>query len=165
MIILLATIIAIMTVEIERKFLVSDASFLQQHRPHYFRQAYLNSDKQRTVRIRQQDQQAFITIKGKTSGISRQEFEYPIPLSDANALFALCETKPIEKNRYFIEHGKHCFEVDVFLGENAGLIIAEIELDHENESFTKPYWLGQEVSGESRYFNSQLSLTPYCSWV
>lgn len=154
-----------MTTEVERKFLVADATVLKQYQPQYFRQAYLNSNKHRTVRIRQQGKKAFITIKGKTTGISRQEFEYPIPLADAVALFALCETTPIEKNRYFIEQGKHCFEVDEFLGENTGLIIAEIELSHEQEAFTKPEWLGEEVSGESRYYNSQLSLHPYNSWV
>lgn len=154
-----------MTTEIERKFLVNDTNILKDHSSCYFRQAYLNSDKHRTVRIRQQGEQAFITIKGKTHGITRLEFEYPIPLSDADALFALCETAAIEKNRYFIECGKHCLEVDEFLGVNAGLVIAEIELDHEQESFIKPKWLGEEVSDDSRYYNSQLSLHPFSQWA
>lgn len=151
-------------IEIERKFLLQRTDFLAQYPSVYLKQAYLNSDKDRTVRIRQQDQKAWITIKSKTTGISRQEFEYEIPTDDANELFKLCETIAIEKNRYLIKIDQHTWEVDEFLGANKGLFIAEIELNDEQDSFSKPDWLGTEVSGDQRYYNSALSKKPYTSW-
>jgi CYTH domain-containing protein len=153
-----------MAKEIERKFLVRDSRFLQQLTPSIFKQAYLNSHKERTVRVRIQGDSAFLTIKSKSTGISREEFEYSIPVSEAEQLLTLCETAPIEKNRYFLPHGELCFEIDEFLGDNHGLIIAEIELKSEDQVFEKPDWLGEEVSDDARYFNSNLSLKPFSLW-
>ena len=153
-----------MATEIERKFLVKDASFKQGLTPVIFKQAYLNSEPDRTVRVRIAGEKAFLTIKSKTIGISRQEFEYAIPVSDAEQLLNLCETAALEKNRYFLEDGNITWEIDEFLGLNKGLIVAEVELESEQQSFDRPHWLGEEVSGDKRYFNSYLSLTPYSQW-
>lgn len=153
-----------MAVEIERKFLVNGESWKSGHTGTIFKQAYLNSDAERTVRIRIAGNSAFLTIKSKTQGLTRQEFEYPIPVADAEALLLLCETPPLEKYRYRIEYQGHLWEVDEFLGENAGLTMAEIELSNEAENFARPDWLGEEVSADKRYFNSYLSTHPYCRW-
>jgi adenylate cyclase len=153
-----------MTQEIERKFLVLSERFkneaVSQTR---IVQGFLNRDPMRTVRVRIKGDKGFLTIKGKTNatGTTRSEWETEISRTDAEHLLTLCEAGVIEKIRYEIPVGKHCFEVDEFLGENQGLILAEIELQAENETFPKPDWLGNEVTGDVRYYNSQLSLTPF----
>lgn len=154
-------------IEIERKFLVKNDAFIEQAKTKkYIAQGYLNSDPLRTVRVRTKGDQAFLTIKGHSnaSGLSRFEWEKEIGVEDAKALLLLCESGLIEKTRYEIDLGKHTFEVDVFHGENNGLVIAEIELEAETETFEKPDWLGAEVTGDKRYYNSYLSQQPYTSW-
>ncbi|PKM21843.1 MAG: adenylate cyclase [Gammaproteobacteria bacterium HGW-Gammaproteobacteria-14] len=153
-----------MATEIERKFLVRNSSFLTALSGQVLRQGYLSHSTQATVRVRIAGDQGFLTIKGQNNGISRAEFEYPIPLDDAEALLALCQSRRIDKTRYRIPVDQHLWEVDVFAGDNAGLIVAEIELGDETETFTRPDWLGNEVSDDPRYFNSQLSQHPYCQW-
>lgn len=153
-----------MATEIERKFLVRDSTFLTALGGQTLRQGYLSHSTQATVRIRIAGDKGFLTIKGQNSGISRAEFEYPIPLDDAEALLALCQSGRIDKTRYRVSVGEHLWEVDVFAGDNAGLIVAEIELRYETETFMRPDWLGAEVSDDPRYFNSQLSQHPYCQW-
>lgn len=153
-----------MAVEIERKFLVRNTDFLNRLTGTEFKQGYLNREGA-TVRVRTAGELAFLTIKGKTEGISRMEFEYTIPKSDAETMLAtLCELPPIEKTRYLINHADKCWEVDVFHGANQGLIVAEVELDNESDALTLPDWVGQEVSHEARYFNSQLASHPFCQW-
>ena len=155
-------------IEIERKFLVTSEDFKNEaSRKYTIKQGFLNTDPERTVRIRVKDNQAFITIKGKgsVSGASRFEWEKEIAVDEAEALFLLCEPGSIEKVRYEISVKNHTYEVDVFEGDNAGLILAEIELTNEDESFVKPDWLGKEVTGDSRYYNSQLSKHPHNSWA
>lgn len=150
-----------MGVEIERKFLVKDDSWKETRNVGlYCRQGYLVSDKNRTVRVRVMGDNAFLTIKGATIGISRNEFEYPIPMADAEALLVLSDDV-VEKVRYRIPHEGMIWELDVFGGNNQGLIMAEIELKSENQSFSHPGWLGQEVSFDPRYYNANLSRVPY----
>lgn len=156
-----------MSIEIERKFLTIDDAFKKEnHKKIYIKQGFLNSDKERTVRVRITNEQAFITVKGKsnTSGTSRYEWEKEITINDAQELMLLCEKPIIEKHRFLVKLDNHTFEVDEFLGENEGLIIAEIELTNENENFTKPAWLGEEVTGQIKYYNSNLSKNPFSSW-
>jgi CYTH domain-containing protein len=129
------------------------------------RQGYLVADAVRTVRVRIEGERAVITIKGKSTGASRGEWEYEIPVADATELLdGLCEQPQVEKIRHRIEHAGHTWEVDEFLGLNAGLVVAEIELDAEDEAFDKPDWIGQEVTGEKRYYNSSLIRHPYSQW-
>ncbi len=159
-----------MAVEIERKFLILKDQWLlakqqQNLQGSIFKQAYLNSTPERTVRVRIQGKQAFLTIKSKNSGISRQEFEYPIPTNEAEELLLLCETPALEKIRYQVNYQDRTWEVDEFHGENQGLIVAEIELQTETEEFCLPPWLDREVSNDPRYFNSQLSKYPFSSWA
>jgi adenylate cyclase len=157
-----------MGIEIERKFLVRNLDFKSESfEKKYIKQGYLNSNKNRTVRIRIADDIAFITIKGKsnTAGISRFEWEKEIPFSEADELLLLCEPNLIEKQRYLIKKGIHTFEVDLFLGDNLGLIVAEIELSNENEEFEKPSWLAKEVTGELKYYNSSISKLPFKDWA
>ncbi len=154
-------------IEIERKFLVSsDAYRVVASKTSNIRQGYLNSDPERSVRIRLRDETGFITVKGKSnaSGLSRFEWEKEISKSDAEALLNLCEDHEIRKIRYHVSVGRHIFEVDEFLGANKGLVIAEVELRSEAEKFSKPDWLGQEVTGDISYYNSKLSQTPFCDW-
>ncbi len=154
-------------IEIERKFLVKNTAYKTAAHSHtQIIQGYLNTDPLRTVRIRIKNQTGFITIKGKSnaSGTTRFEWEKEIPYQEAMALIPLCEEGTIEKTRYLIKTGKHTIEVDEFHGVNKGLILAEIELDSENESFSKPDWLGQEVTGDKRYYNSYLSKNPFTHW-
>jgi len=156
-----------MYLEIERKFLVKNDSFkLKAFEKKYLKQGFLNSDKDRTVRVRVLEDTAFLTIKGRsnTAGTTRFEWEKEISVEDAQELMLLTEEKAIEKYRYFIQEGKHVFEVDEFLGENAGLIVAEIELSKEDERFLMPDWLGKEVTGDVQYYNSSLSKSPFCTW-
>ncbi len=152
-----------MATEIERKFLVAGDAWRQPDAP-YYSQGYLNSDKHRTVRVRLANGRGLLTVKGITTGISRAEFEYQIPVEDAHQLLALCEQPLIEKRRHIVAHGKHTWEVDEFLGDNAGLVVAEIELSSADEEYTKPDWLGEEVSGDARYFNSSLCQHPFKDW-
>lgn len=154
-----------MAVEIERKFLVRDARWKHGAQGVLYRQGYLSSDQRSTVRVRIAGEQAFFTIKGQTTGISRLEFEYPMPLPDAAIMLEqLCSGPLIEKTRYRVEYAGNIWEVDEFAGDNSGLILAEIELSHEAQLFDKPDWLGQEVSGDPRYFNSSLARNPFTKW-
>ncbi len=153
--------------EIERKFLVESTDFIKESTVNNrIVQGYLNSNPERTVRVRIKGNKGFLTIKGKgnENGTTRFEWEKEISLSEAEALLQLCESGIIDKIRYEIPLGKHTFEVDVFSGENQGLIIAEVELTFENEFFEQPNWLGKEVTGDKKYYNSHLSEHPFCSW-
>ena len=153
--------------EIERKFLVTSTEFQSESiRSNRIVQGYLNSNPERTVRIRIKGTQGFITIKGKgnESGTTRFEWEKEIEVIEAEQLLLLCEDGVIDKVRYEIPFGNHLYEVDVFEGDNKGLIIAEIELEDENESFEKPHWLGVEVTGDDRYYNASLSISSYKNW-
>jgi adenylate cyclase len=154
-------------IEIERKFLVSSDAFKNDAlRKNHIAQGYLNSAPERTVRVRIKGDTGYLTIKGKSNetGLSRFEWEKEITVTEAQELLALCEKGVIEKSRYEIPLGHHLFEVDEFHGENEGLIIAEVELQSENEIFEKPIWLGKEVSHDERYYNSYLSQHPFTSW-
>lgn len=150
--------------EVERKFLVKSQEYKSEAKTQTrIVQGFLNTDPERTVRVRIKGDKGFLTIKGKgnDSGTTRFEWEQEISFSDATDLVDLCEAVIVEKIRYEIPIGKHIYEVDEFLGENKGLIVAEIELQHEDEPFEKPNWLGEEVTGEIKYYNSQLSQHPY----
>lgn len=154
-------------VEIERKFLVRSEEFKTQASQKYrIIQGFLNTHPERTVRIRIMGDQAFLTIKGKSSknGLTRFEWEKEIPVSEAGELMKLSEPGIIEKMRYLVEIKEHTFEIDEFFGANQGLIVAEIELHSENDTFENPEWLGEEVTGDVRYYNSQLSKKPFSSW-
>jgi len=153
--------------EIERKFLVTSTEFLSESiRLNRIVQGYLNSNAERTVRVRIKGNKGFLTIKGKgnESGTTRFEWEKEIEVTEAEQLLLLCEDGVIDKVRYEIPFGNHLYEVDVFEGDNKGLIIAEIELEDENESFEKPNWLGAEVTGDDRYYNASLSVSSYKNW-
>ncbi len=157
-----------MSVEIERKFLVKNDSFKQESfQEKTIKQGFLNSDKNRVVRIRVSDDKAFITVKGKSNieGTTRFEWEKEILKDEAEKLLLLCEPSLIEKTRYLVKKGKHIFEIDEFYGDNNGLIVAEIELSSENEKFDKPSWLGKEVTGVLKYYNSILSKDPFKNWA
>ncbi|MGB1269050.1 MAG: CYTH domain-containing protein [Flavobacteriaceae bacterium] len=154
-------------IEIERKFLVvSDAFKKEAYKYTRITQGFLSTDPERTVRVRVKGEQGVLTIKGKSnkSGTSRFEWEKELSLEDANALLKICKKGVIDKIRYEVSCGKHIYEVDEFFEDNDGLIVAEIELNSENEVFEKPVWLGKEVTGEVMYYNSQLSLKPFCEW-
>jgi CYTH domain-containing protein len=150
--------------EIERKFLVSSDAWRHQTTPVPYAQGYLCRGTGRTVRVRIAGQEAFLTIKGPVSGISRAEFEYPLPLSDAQELLTLCPDALIRKSRSHLLHEGHLWEIDQFEGANAGLIVAEIELKDPEEVFSMPSWLGKEVSGDPRYYNSNLTIHPFSTW-
>jgi CYTH domain-containing protein len=153
--------------EIERKFLVNSSQFKKEATSSFeIAQGYLNTHPQRSVRIRIKGDEGFLTIKGKSSesGTSRFEWETAIPIAEAKQLLQLCEKGIIEKIRYNIPKGNHVFEVDEFFGENEGLIVAEVELQHEDEVFQKPTWLAEEVTGQIPYYNAQLSKKPYKTW-
>ena len=151
--------------EIERKFLVKgDLCYRNMHGSLY-RQGYLCLSKNRTVRIRTVDQRGLIGIKGITKGISRDEYEYEIPFRDADKiLYTLCERPLIEKRRYEIEYDGMIWQVDVFLGENKGLVLAEVELENESQQISLPDWIGKEVSEDPRYFNVNLVKNPFTTW-
>ena len=154
-------------IEIERKFLVTSLDFIAESSvQHAIAQGYLNSDPERTVRIRIKGEKGYITIKGSgnETGTSRMEWEKEISLEEAKSLLKLCEKGVIEKTRYEVKSGKHTIEIDVFHGENEGLIMAEVELEDENEAILKPNWLGKEVTGDKRYYNSYISLYPFNKW-
>ena len=154
-------------VEIERKFLVSSEAYKEvaKHKERIV-QGFLNTYKERTVRVRIKGDAGYITVKGvsNSEGTTRFEWEKEISVSEAEALLRICEVGSIDKMRYEIPVGKHVFEVDEFFGSNAGLVVAEIELSEVNEAFIKPEWLGEEVTGDIRYYNSLLSKKPYTTW-
>jgi adenylate cyclase len=151
--------------EIERKFLVVGDGWRNTAEAEHLRQGFLSTEPERTVRVRLAGSQGSLTIKGKTIGARRQEFEYEIPGADAQRMLdTLCERPLIEKVRYTLRVGRHTWEVDVFEGENAGLVIAEVELESEEEAFEKPDWAGEEVTDDSRYFNSNLVAKPFRTW-
>jgi adenylate cyclase len=152
-------------IEIERKFLLAGDAWRSLGEPVLLRQGYLNSSPMRTVRVRIEGGQGTLTIKSKSVGATRGEWEYQIPVDEANELLdRLCEQPLIEKYRRRIALGGHTWEVDEFLGANAGLVVAEIELASEDEVFQKPDWIGTEVSDDPRYFNSSLIRLPYSQW-
>ena len=152
--------------EIERKFLVN-GEFKKEAYQHYrIKQGYLSTSGQNIVRIRTLEQKAFLTIKSSTvqGSFTHHEFEYEIPIEDADQLLKLCESNVIDKTRFLVKSGNHVFEVDEFYGSNAGLIMAEIELRREDEEFEKPSWIGLEVTGDNRYYNAYLSVHPFKEW-
>ncbi len=151
--------------EIERKFLVLGNDFKRLAKPVFYKQAYLTVNSLCTVRVRVAGNQGLITIKGKTTGISRPEYEYEIPVTEANELINnFSAFNVIEKYRYCIEFEGNIWEIDEFLGDNSGLVVAEIELNDENQQFVKPQWVGEEVSYDKRYSNSYLSQSPFTRW-
>ena len=152
-----------MAIEIERKFLVKDG-WRPEGEPISLRQGYLPLSGPMLVRIRQQDDRAFLTLKGRVDGVTRSEYEYEIPTQDAEELLMRCHKPLIEKMRYLVPVGSYTWEVDVFSGANEGLVVAEIELSSEDEVFDRPDWIGEEVSGDSRYYNSNLAKHPFSEW-
>lgn len=153
-----------MGIEIERKFLVkNDGWKVRASEGSLCLQGYLVADREKTVRVRVMGDVGYLTIKGATEGISRMEFEYEIERPDAEYMLMLCDRR-IEKIRYFVEEGGLTWEVDVFEGANAGLVMAEIELDSEEREILVPHWAGEEVSGDQRYYNSYLAIHPFSSW-
>ncbi len=155
-----------MGMEIERKFLVNKSAWkiAQQGESARICQGYLANDEHKVVRIRTYGNQAFITIKAHLAGISRAEYEYPIPLQDAEEMIDTLANKRIEKIRHRVNYKGKLWEVDVFAGENEGLLVAEIELEYENEAFEKPDWVGEEVTDDIRYYNASLIQNPYRNW-
>jgi len=152
--------------EIERKYLVDLAAWKPQGEGIHFKQGYLNSQKERVVRVRIEGTKAKLTIKGLTTGVTRSEFEYAIPVEDAALLLDnLCEQPLIDKHRHKEEHHGKLWEIDVFHGGNEGLVVAEIELASEQEAITLPAWVGAEVSSDPRYFNSNLLKHPFSQWA
>ena len=151
--------------EIERKFLVKGEDWKKSAKGTVYRQGYLSSVKERVVRVRTIEDKGFLTIKGITKGVSRSEFEYEISAEDAGLMLdGICEKPLIEKKRYKVPVGGLVFEVDEFFGENAGLVVAEVELRDENQKIDLPAWVGDEVSGDPRYFNSNLIKHPFTKW-
>ncbi len=155
-----------MATEIERKFLVTqeDLARLQPERSVRMRQGYLSRAPGRTVRVRIEDDRAFLTIKGRASGLARPEFEYEIPLTDASALLEIVDGPLVEKVRHYVPFRGLVWEVDEFFGENEGLVVAEVELSREDQEFEKPYFVGSEVTSDPRYLNSRLAVEPYSTW-
>ena len=156
-----------MAQEIERKFLVLDDSFKHEaFSKSHIQQGYLCSERGRTVRVRIRDERAYLTIKGpsENGGLSRYEFEREIPLEDGQQMMQLCEPGIIDKTRWLVKSGKHTFEVDEFFGDNEGLVVAEVELSYEDEPYKKPHFIGKEVTGDRRYYNSCLCVKPFNKW-
>ena len=156
-----------MAQEIERKFLVLDDSFKHEaFSKSHIQQGYICSERGRTVRIRIKDNRAYLTIKGPSENgrLTRYEFEREIPLEDGQQMMRLCEPGIIDKTRWLVKSGKHTFEVDEFFGDNEGLVVAEVELSYEDEPYKKPHFIGKEVTGDRRYYNSQLRLCPFQKW-
>jgi len=154
-----------MGIEIERKFLVNGDGWRQPAAAQTrFSQGYLNRDPARTVRVRLAGDRAFLTIKGATTGVTRAEFEYAVPVADALQLLQLSDGPVVEKIRHLVVFDGMTWEVDEFLGANAGLVVAEIELQSEAQTFTRPSWLGEEVTGDARYVNANLAVQPFVSW-
>jgi adenylate cyclase len=154
-----------MAKEIERKFLVRGDAWRSLAKGAPYRQGYLNSAKERTVRVRIADARAFLTVKGVTVGATRPEYEYEIPFDEGKAMLDTLAEKPlIEKNRYKIPVSGLTWEIDEFLGDNAGLIVAEVELTSEDQAFDMPAWIGEEVTGDPRYYNANLIKNPFTRW-
>lgn len=155
-----------MGLEIERKFLINHAKWATAEKPkrEFYRQGYMLTDPNKTIRVRATDTKGFLTIKGKSEGATRAEFEYEIPKEEAIQLLDMFAVSDLTKYRYKIVFAKKLWEVDVFLGENEGLIIAEIELSSEDETFDLPDWATEEVTGEKKYYNSNLSTLPFKQW-
>lgn len=155
-----------MAEEIERKFLVKNDSWRTEvYRQSRMRQGYLNDTKKSSVRVRVAGEKAYLNIKSATLGVYRKEYEYEIPREDGNEILSTLAQGPlIEKVRYYVKHGRHVWEVDVFEGDNEGLVVAEVELSHEDEEFKKPAWAGEEVSGDTRYYNVCLVKHPFKQW-
>ncbi len=155
-----------MALEIERKFLVDGVYQVDAHVSTRITQGYLTATPERTVRIRRAGDRGFVTIKGplNAAGTTRSEWEYEIPVAEAEAMLALCEPGVIDKTRHAVPYGDHLFEVDQFHGANEGLVLAEVELEDEDEAFRVPPWLGREVTGDPRYHNAMLARHPYRSW-
>ena len=152
-----------MAIEIDRKFLVTGDAWRAAPGVRYS-QGYLNRDKARTVRVRIAGDRGFLTVKGVSVGATRAEFEYPVPLADAEAMLRLCDGPVVQKTRHVVVHGGMVWEVDAFIGDNAGLVVAEIELASEDQAFALPDWVGAEVTGDARYFNSSLAVAPFSTW-
>ena len=154
-----------MGIEIERKFLVTTTTWKNNVTgSQSYRQGYLNRDPNRTVRIRLAEPKAWITVKSSTDGLRRHEYEYEIPFADGEEMLAICEIPIIEKVRHLSEVGGLVWEIDEFLGDNVGLIVAEVELESEEQAFEKPPWAGEEVTHDVRYYNSHLSQNPFSAW-
>ena len=154
-----------MAKEIERKFLVISDAFKEGIDPIYIRQGFISTNKNSIVRVRIKEKTGYLAIKSTDSVLSRIEYEYEIPVEDAYEMLRdLCMKPGIEKLRYVLQYEGHTWEVDVFMKENSGLIIAEVELGSEDEAFSKPLWLGEEVSGNPRYYNASLIAKPFISW-
>jgi len=162
-----------MGIEIERKFLVEGDGWRAAAREVVpMAQGYINDmgamdrgEQKASVRVRIQGDAAFLNLKSRELGHTRQEFDYPIPVADARALLALCVGGVIDKRRHYVEHEGHLWEVDEFVGDNAGLVVAEIELDHADEAFVKPAWVGKQVTDAARYYNLALASRPYSAWT
>lgn len=151
--------------ELERKFLVKNSTYKKLCSGKLYKQGYLNRNPDRTVRVRLIDNKGFLTIKSKENDIARKEFEYEIPFTDAEEILEkICEKPFIEKTRYIYNYMGHVWEIDEFHGENEGLVIAEIELENENENFAIPEWIGEEVTYDNKYFNSNLIKNPFKNW-
>ncbi|MGR8930931.1 MAG: CYTH domain-containing protein [Gammaproteobacteria bacterium] len=156
-----------MALEVEHKFLLANDDWRNEidHSEHY-KQGYLSSSPLSSVRVRISDRHAWLNIKSATIGTHRQEFEYEIPLNDANTILdELCHKPLVDKMRHFVRHGGHVWEIDEFMGDNAGLIVAEVELSQIGECFQKPTWIGIEVTDDLRYYNNNLSKNPYKNWM
>ena len=154
-----------MAIEIERKFLIKEKPFSIAKRSLKINQGYIINEKSKVIRVREKGDDYFITIKGNNNGISRLEYDFPISKEDAKELiFHFCKTTLIEKTRHYIEHKGHTWEVDEFHGKNNGLIVAEIELESEDEKFEIPDWVGEEVTQDDRYYNMNLAIHPFTSW-
>lgn len=155
-----------MAQEIERKFLVTGDYKSKAYGCHHISQGYISSDNGRIVRVRISDDKAYLTIKGPSldGGLSRFEWEMEIPVEDAGQLMQLCEGGQLTKNRYLVRSGKHVFEVDEFLGDNEGLVVAEVELNSIDDEYVDPGFIGKEVTGDRRYYNAQLMKVPYNKW-
>lgn len=156
-----------MATEIEHKFLLQDERWRQQvERSVRMRQGYLLSDSHCSVRVRVADERGFLNIKSGTLGIQRSEYEYPIPLAEAEEILdTLCEKPLLEKTRHYVRFGAHLWEIDEFAGDNAGLIVAEVELEREDQPFARPAWAAEEVTDDPRYLNVNLVKNPYQSWT
>ncbi len=150
--------------EIERKFLIKEDLWKPSGKGKIIKQGYLSITSKSVVRVRTADEKAYLTIKGERSGITRTELEYEIPKDEAEVLLNMCLNSPVEKTRYYEKYDKLTWEIDVFEGENKGLIIAEVELDDEKQQIELPDWIDREVSHDYRYFNSWLSENPYSTW-
>lgn len=153
-----------MAKEIEKKFLLKNDGWRKNAKGNFYKQGYLSTKKERTVRVRINGKQAFLTVKGPSHGASRLEFEYPIPVQDAAEILNLCKQPIIEKTRYLVLHEGLQWEIDVFEGLNKGLILAEIELTHEDQEFDIPDWIGKEVTGNPDYYNASLIKKPFSKW-